>query len=44
MKTAAEVASHPKARLHRELVVPLRAKGSVGGAELAWRQMRLTPL
>jgi hypothetical protein len=43
MKTAAEVASHPKARLYRELVVLLRAKGSVGGAELAWRQMRLNP-
>ena len=34
MKTAAEVASHPKARLHRELVVLLRAKGSIEGAEL----------
>jgi len=41
MKTAAEVASHPKARLHRELVVLLRAKGSIEGAELAWGEMWL---
>jgi hypothetical protein len=41
MKTVAEVASHPKACLHRELVVLLRAKGSIEGAELAWRQIRL---
>jgi hypothetical protein len=43
MKTAAEIASHPKARLHRELVVLLRAKGSIEGAELAWREMRRSP-
>jgi hypothetical protein len=41
MKTAAEVASHPKARLHRELILLLRARSSVEGAELAWREMRL---
>lgn len=39
MKTAADVASHPKARLHRELIVVLRARGSIKGAELAWREM-----
>jgi hypothetical protein len=43
IKTAAEVASHPKARLHRELVVLLRAKGSIEGAKLAWREMTLKP-
>ncbi len=39
MKTAAEVANHPKAHLHRELVTFLRARGSIAGAELAWREM-----
>jgi hypothetical protein len=33
MKTAAQIASHPKARLHRELVANLRAFGSIEGAE-----------
>jgi hypothetical protein len=29
MKTADEIANHPKARLHRELVATLRDSGSV---------------
>jgi hypothetical protein len=33
MKTAAQIASHPKARLHREIVATLRAFGSIEGAE-----------
>jgi hypothetical protein len=41
MKTPAEVANHPKARLHRELVVMLRASGSVEGAEQTWLRIRL---
>jgi hypothetical protein len=45
MKTAAEIADHPKARLHREVVARLRLFGSIEGAELAWtrfsRQSRL---
>lgn len=41
MKTAAEIANHPKARLHRELVERLRASGSMKGAEQIWRQLRL---
>jgi hypothetical protein len=32
MKTPAEIADHPKARLHRELVETLRASGSTKGA------------
>ena len=32
MKTRAEIADHPKARLHRELVALLRAAGSIEGA------------
>jgi hypothetical protein len=43
MKTAAEIANHPKARLHRELVQTLRASGSIKGAEQTWMQLRLNP-
>jgi hypothetical protein len=41
MKTAAEIANHPKARLHRELVARLRDSGSVDGAEKMWGRLRL---
>lgn len=41
MKTAAQVASHPKARLHRELVALLRSKGNLALAIVAWREIRL---
>jgi hypothetical protein len=41
MKTAAEIANHPKARLHRELVATLRACGSTKGAEQTWKRLRL---
>ena len=41
MKTAAEIANHPKARLHRELVATLRASGSVEGAKQTWVRLRL---
>jgi hypothetical protein len=41
MKTAAEIANHPKARLYRELVATLRASGSVKGAEQTWIRLRL---
>ncbi len=43
MKTPAEVADHPVARLQRELVALLRTTGSVAGAERAWQQMKLEP-
>jgi hypothetical protein len=43
MKTPAEIANHPKARLHRELVATLRASGSVKGAEQTWARLRLNP-
>ena len=43
MKTAAQIASHPKARLHRELVARLRASGSAKGAELSWIRFQLNP-
>jgi hypothetical protein len=43
MKTAEEIANHPKARLHREIVATLRASGSIEGAELSWRRFRLNP-
>lgn len=36
MKTHAEIANHPKARLHRELVALLRAAGSIEGARGVW--------
>jgi hypothetical protein len=41
MKTPAEVPSHPKARLHQNLVATLRASGSVKGAEQTWSRLRL---
>lgn len=41
MKTPTEVANHPKARLHRELVALLRASGSARGAEQTWVRLRL---
>jgi hypothetical protein len=41
MKTATEIADHPKARLHRELVARLRDSGSVDGAEKTWDRLRL---
>jgi hypothetical protein len=41
MKTPAEIANHPKARLHRDLVAMLRASGSVQGAEQTWVRLRL---
>ena len=41
MKTPEEIANHPKARLHRELVSKLRASGSMKGAEHTWTLLRL---
>jgi hypothetical protein len=43
MKTATEIADHPKARLHREIVARLRDSGSVYGAEKTWGRLRLNP-
>jgi hypothetical protein len=43
MKTAAQIASHPKARLHREIVANLRAFGSIEGAERAWIRFQREP-
>ena len=40
MKTPEEIANHPKARQHRELVARLRDCGSIQGAELAWTRFR----
>ena len=41
MKTATEIANHPKARLHRELIARLRDSGSTYGAEKMWDSLRL---
>ena len=41
MKTAAQIANHPKARLHRELVARLRDSGSIYGAQKTWDRLRL---
>jgi len=41
MKTPAEIADHPKERLHQQLVAMLRASGSVKGAEQTWMRLRL---
>jgi hypothetical protein len=41
MKTATEIANHPKAQLHRELVARLRDSGSIYGAEKTWGCLRL---
>ena len=43
MKTAAEIANHPKVRLHQELVEMLRTSGSMKGAEQTWSRLRLNP-
>jgi hypothetical protein len=43
MKTAAEIANHPKACLHRELVEMLRTSGSIKGAEQTWKRLQLNP-
>lgn len=43
MKTAAQIANHPKARLHREIVTNLRAFGSIDGAEKGWLRFQLHP-
>lgn len=40
MKTAAEIANHPKARLQRELVRIIRAQGNIAVAIVAWREIR----
>lgn len=40
MKSPAEIANHPKARLHRELVTRLRASGSLQGAAHTWSLLR----
>jgi hypothetical protein len=40
MKTAAQIANHPKARLHRELVTRLRDSGSIYGAQKMWDRLR----
>jgi len=40
MKTAAEIANHPKARLHREVVARLRDSGSIEGAVKTWSRLR----
>lgn len=41
MKTATEIANHPKARLHREIAARLRDSGSVYGAKETWGRLRL---
>ena len=41
MKTPEEIANHPKARLHRELIARLRASGSIRGAKQIWTILRL---
>jgi hypothetical protein len=43
MKTPAEIASHPKACLHRDIVARLRDSGSIKGAERTWARLRLNP-
>ena len=43
MKTATEIANHPKACLHRELVERLRASGSAKGAAQSWIRFQLNP-
>jgi hypothetical protein len=43
MKTATEIANHPKARLHREIVATLRASRSIEGAERSWVRFQLNP-
>lgn len=43
MKMPAEIANHPKARLHREIVARIRDSGSIKGAEQAWMLFKLNP-
>lgn len=43
MKTVAEIANHPKARLQREIVAALRASGSIEGAERSWVRFQSNP-
>ena len=46
MKSPAEIANHPRAHLHRELVTRLRASGNLRGAARAWSasQAQTAPL
>jgi hypothetical protein len=39
MKTAAEIANHPRAVLVRRIVNILRATGGIGGAEQSWLRL-----
>jgi hypothetical protein len=41
MKVAAQIANHPKVRLHQKLVSILRATGSIEGAERTWSRIEL---
>jgi hypothetical protein len=43
MKTADEIANHPKARLHREIVERLRDAGSIQGATQSWALFQRHP-
>jgi hypothetical protein len=43
MKTAAEIANHPKARLHREIVERLRDARSLEGAAQTWLRLQRHP-
>jgi hypothetical protein len=40
MKSPEEIADHPKARLHRELVTRLRESGGIEGAQRMWPRLR----
>jgi hypothetical protein len=41
MKAAAQIANHPKACLHREVVARLRDSGSIDGALRTWDRLHL---
>jgi hypothetical protein len=43
MKTTTEIANHPKARLHREIVARLRDAGSIQGAAQSWVRFERYP-
>jgi hypothetical protein len=43
MKTATEIANHPKARLYREIVVRLRGARSLEGAAQSWVHFQRHP-
>jgi len=43
MKTAEEIANHPKARLHREIVERLREARSLEGAAQSWVRFQRNP-